>query len=387
MMEHKLTTLFAKRLFDGENWLTNQKVTFKGQVIDSITSVADLAVEQSTENTDVVDILAPGFIDVHVNGGGGALFNHTPTIEALERMVAVHAQFGTVAMMPTLISDDYEIMSQAHQAVCQALKQNMAGILGMHYEGPYLNPIRKGVHNESKLRKPTEGKLAALLEVSRSGKLMVTLAPEQVPEGFIEWLVAEGVIVCIGHSAANYDQARQAVMDGARGFTHLFNAMTPLISREPGVVGAALQTDKPTWCGLIADGHHVHPASMRVAIAAKGCDHMLLVTDAIQSVGSDEQEMPFLGKKVLRSEGKVTTEDGTLAGSDLDMATAVRNTIHLIGRTPTEALQMASLRPAEFLGIEQSFGRIKAGYRASIVGLSEDYFVTSTWIDGQKVWG
>jgi N-acetylglucosamine-6-phosphate deacetylase len=379
--------LFAKRLFDGENWLTNQKVTFKGQVIDSITSVADLAVEQSTENTDVVDILAPGFIDVHVNGGGGALFNHTPTIEALERMVAVHAQFGTVAMMPTLISDDYEIMSQAHQAVCQALKQNMAGILGMHYEGPYLNPIRKGVHNESKLRKPTEGKLAALLEVSRSGKLMVTLAPEQVPEGFIEWLVAEGVIVCIGHSAANYDQARQAVMDGARGFTHLFNAMTPLISREPGVVGAALQTDKPTWCGLIADGHHVHPASMRVAIAAKGCDHMLLVTDAIQSVGSDEKEMPFLGKKVLRSEGKVTTEDGTLAGSDLDMATAVRNTIHLIGRTPMEALQMASLRPAEFLGIEQSFGRIKAGYRASLVGLSEDYFVTSTWIDGQKVWG
>lgn len=383
MMEHKLTTLFAKRLFDGENWLMNQKVTFKDHLIDSI---GDFTAEECPENTGMVDILAPGFIDVHVNGGGGALFNHTPTIEALERMVAVHAQFGTVAMMPTLISDDYEIMSQAHQAVCQALKQNMAGILGMHYEGPYLNPIRKGVHNESKLRKPTEGKLATLLEVSRSGKLMVTLAPEQVPEGFIEWLVSEGAIVCIGHSAANYDQARQAVKDGARGFTHLFNAMTPLVSREPGVVGAALQTDIPTWCGLIADGHHVHPASMRVAIAAKGCEHMLLVTDAIQSVGSDEKEMPFLGKKVLRSEGKVTTEDGTLAGSDLDMATAVRNTINLIGLTPAQALQMASLRPAEFLGIEHHFGRIKVGYRASLVGLSEDYFVTSTWIDGQKVW-
>lgn len=386
MKEHKMTTIFAKRLFDGENWLTNQKVTFKGQIIESVVSIEDISDAQA-DYMEVVDFLAPGFIDVHVNGGGGALFNHTPTIEALERMVAVHAQFGTVAMMPTLISDDYEIMSQAHQTVCQALKQNMAGILGMHYEGPYLNPIRKGVHNESKLRKPTEGKLATLLEVSRSGKLMVTLAPEQVPEGFIEWLVSEGAIVCIGHSAANYDQARQAVMSGARGFTHLFNAMTPLVSREPGVVGAALQTDKPTWCGLIADGHHVHPASMRVAIAAKGCEHMLLVTDAIQSVGSDEKEMPFLGKKVLCSEGKVTTEDGTLAGSDLDMATAVRNTISLIGRTPAQALQMASLRPAEFLGIEQNFGRIKAGYRASLVALSEDYFVTSTWIDGQKVWG
>ncbi|WP_369921062.1 N-acetylglucosamine-6-phosphate deacetylase [Marinomonas polaris] len=386
MKEHMMKTIFAKRLFDGENWLTNQKVTLKGQIIESVVSIEGISDAQA-DHMEVVDFLAPGFIDVHVNGGGGALFNHTPTIEALERMVAVHAQFGTVAMMPTLISDDYEIMSQAHQTVCQALKQNMAGILGMHYEGPYLNPIRRGVHNESKLRKPTEGKLATLLEVSRSGKLMLTLAPEQVPEGFIEWLVSEGAIVCIGHSAASYDQARQAVMSGARGFTHLFNAMTPLVSREPGVVGAALQTDKPTWCGLIADGYHVHPASMRVAIAAKGCEHMLLVTDAIQSVGSDEKEMPFLGKKVLRSEGKVTTEDGTLAGSDLDMATAVRNTISLIGRTPAEALQMASLRPAEFLGIEHHFGRIKAGYRASLVALSEDFFVQSTWIDGRKVWG
>lgn len=385
MVEHdkvreNTTVIFAKQLFDGENWLSNQEVTFKGELIESVVSRA----EPTWVHTDVVDLLAPGFIDVHVNGGGGALFNHTPTLAALERMVAVHAQFGTVAMMPTLISDDYEIMSQAHQAVCQAMAQQVGGILGLHYEGPYLNPIRKGVHNESKLRKPAEGTLSTLLDVSRTGKLMVTLAPEQVPEGFIKWLVSEGAIVCIGHSAANYDQARQAVMNGARGFTHLFNAMTPLVSREPGVVGAALQTDLPTWCGLIADGHHVHPATMRVAIAAKGCEHMLLVTDAIQSVGSDEKEMPFLGKKVRRSDGKVTTEDGTLAGSHLDMASAVRNAISMIGRTPAEALQMASLRPAEFLGLDHYFGRVKRGYRASLVALSEDFFVTATWIDGKK---
>jgi len=378
MMEHKVTVLFAKRLFDGENWLTNQQVTLKGDVIESIIT-ADVP---SSDKVQQVAVLAPGFIDVHVNGGGGSLFNHTPTLEALERMVLVHAQFGTVAMMPTLISDDYEIMSQSHQTVCQALKEKMSGILGLHYEGPYLNPIRKGVHNESKLRKPTENKLSSLLEVSQFGKLMMTLAPEQVPDGFIEWIVSEGGIVCIGHSAATYEQARQAVKSGARGFTHLFNAMTPLVSREPGVVGAALQTDLLTWCGLIADGHHVHPATMRVAMAAKGCEHMLLVTDAIQSVGSHEKEMAFLGKKVLRSDGRVTTEDGTLAGSDLDMATAVRNTISLIGRTPTEALQMASLRPAEFLGIDDHFGRIKPGFRASVVALDDDFFVQATWIDG-----
>jgi N-acetylglucosamine-6-phosphate deacetylase len=377
-----MTTIFARRLFDGEQWLSNQEVTFSGSQIASI--VATQA--PSNTATDVVEILAPGFIDVHVNGGGGTLFNHTPTLPALEKIVQSHAQFGTVAMMPTLISDDYTIMSEAHDAVNEALSQKMGGVLGLHYEGPYLNPVRKGVHNEYQLRQPNEDILATLLDVSRRGKLMVTLAPEQVRAGFIEWLVSEKAIVCIGHSAATYEQAMAAVNSGARGFTHLFNAMTPLTSREPGVVGAALQTGKPTWCGLIADGHHVHPASMRVAIAAKGCEHIMLVTDAIQSVGSAETEMAFLGKKVRRSDGKVTTEDGTLAGSDLDMATAVRNTIFQTGRTPAEALQMASLRPAEFLDIDDQFGRIKPDYRASLVALSEDYRVQKTWIDGKVAW-
>lgn len=377
-----MTVIFAKRVFNGDVWLTNQEISVSNGAIASITGLD----KPSNNDVEVVDILAPGYIDVHVNGGGGVLFNHTPTLSALEEIVKVHAQFGTVAMMPTLISDDYNIMSQAHNAVHEALSKGVGGILGLHYEGPYLNPIRKGVHNEFQLRKPTEGTLSSLLDVSRMGKLMVTLAPEQVPDGFIEWLVSEQAIVCIGHSAATYQQAMAAVESGVRGFTHLFNAMTPLTSREPGVVGAALQTDKETWCGLIADGHHVHPASMRVAIAAKGCERIMLVTDAIQSVGSDETEMAFLGKKVLRKEGRVTTEDGTLAGSDLDMATAVRNAINLIGRTSAEALQMASLRPAEFLQIDDQFGRIKVGYRASLVALSEDYFVQKTWIEGKKVW-
>lgn len=376
-----MKTIFAKRLFDGDTWYENQRVAFQGKYITAIES-APSSLEQDTE---AVEILAPGFIDVHVNGGGNALFNHTPTLDALKRMVEVHAKFGTVAMMPTLISDDDDIMQQAHHTVCAALEKDMGGILGLHYEGPFLNPIRKGVHNESKLRKPTLGVLSNLLEVGKSGKLMVTLAPEQVPQGFIEDLVAQGAIVCIGHSAATYDEARAAVHSGARGFTHLFNAMSPLTSREPGVVGAALQTDVPTWCGLIADGHHVHPASMRIAIAAKGCEHMLLVTDAIQSVGSDEKELPFLGKKVLLSDGRVTTEDGTLAGSDLDMATAVRNAIRQIGRSDTEALQMASLRPAQFLKLDDQFGRIKPGYRASLVALDRDFYVENTWIDGQQI--
>ncbi|WCN08685.1 N-acetylglucosamine-6-phosphate deacetylase [Marinomonas mediterranea] len=376
-----MTELNVKRLFDGEQWLSNQKVSILEDKIGAIRPI-----EQPIPDGNYIDILAPGFIDVHVNGGGEILFNHTPSLDALKAIIKSHAQFGTVAMMPTLISDDYDIMVQAHEAVCAALKQNVGGILGLHYEGPYLNPIRKGVHNEDKLRAPNEERLFKILDVVKQGKLMVTLAPEKVPQGFIEKLVNEDAIVCIGHSAATYDEAIAAVESGARGFTHIFNAMTPLTSREPGVVGAALQSHAKTWCGLIADGHHVHPATMRIAIAAKGCEHIMLVTDAIQSVGSDKSELPFLGKKIHRKNGKVTTEDGTLAGSDLDMASAVRNTINLIQRTPAEALQMASLRPAEFLGIDDRFGRIKTGYQASIVALNQNYHVDRTWIDGKQVY-
>lgn len=373
-----MRTIKAGRLFDGENWHKNVLVQIEeGRV---------LAVEEIGSSTSQWDeeypLLVPGFIDVHVNGGGDALFNHEPTLEALRTMLQVHARYGTVAMVPTLISDEYSIMKAAFEAVSTALKEGMNGILGLHYEGPYLNPIRKGVHNEDKLRAPDEKRLKQLLSLPENGKLMVTLAPEQVDDNFIPSLVKQGVIVCVGHSAATYDQAMAAVAKGVKGFTHLYNAMSPLTSREPGVVGAALH-DKSTWCGLIADGHHVHPASMAIAIAAKGADKIMLVTDAIQSVGSNASELAFLGRKVIRHQGRVTTEDGTLAGSDLDMATAVRNAVKLIGVSEAQALQMASLRPAEFLGLSHELGRIRPGYRASLVALDDQWQVLSTWIDGE----
>lgn len=376
-----MNKLLVNKLFDGEQWLMHQVVEIEGQNI-----VAVRPRRPDDINGVQLDKLVPGFIDVHVNGGGGALFNHEPSLASLKTMIQVHAQYGTVAMMPTLISDDFSIMSAAHKVINQALDKAMPGILGIHYEGPYLNPVRKGVHNEDKLRSPSEDKVATLLTLPETGKLMVTLAPEQVPEGFVSWLVEQKAIVCIGHSAATYEQAMSAVKSGARGFTHLFNAMSGLTSREPGVVGAALQTGQDTWCGLIADGHHVHPAVMKVALAAKGSERVMLVTDAIQSVGYEASEMALLGKKVIRHQGKVTTEDGTLAGSDLDMASAVRNAVNLIGVDEASALQMASLRPAEFLGLDNEFGRIKVGYRASLVALDNDLLVQQTWIDGKSVY-
>ncbi|TXR52040.1 N-acetylglucosamine-6-phosphate deacetylase [Reinekea thalattae] len=377
-----MNVIYAKKLFDGEQWLDGRYVTIKDGVIASVEDFTTAAQQE----IEPVECLAPGYIDVHINGGGGVLFNDTPSIESLKTMVQVHAKYGTVAMVPTLISDNYQVMALAHQTVKKALEQNTPGILGVHYEGPYLSPERKGVHNEHQLRKPMLEKFEPLLDIATNAKVMVTLAPEQVPEGFIEWLVNQQVIVCIGHSAAGYEEAMTAVEQGARGFTHLFNAMSPLTSREPGVVGAGLNSADQTWCSLIADGHHIHPASMAIAVKAKGTDRILLVTDAIHCLGSDLDELEFLGKKVFRHKGKVTTADGTLAGSDLDMATAVRNAISLIGVTPSEALQMASLRPAEFLQLDDRLGRIQVGYQASLVALDENYFVQSTWIDGQKIW-
>jgi N-acetylglucosamine-6-phosphate deacetylase len=210
----------------------------------------------------------------------------------------------------------------------------------------------------------------------------VTLAPERVELPVIRRLATAGVVVSAGHSMADYDTVQEASRNGLRGFTHLFNAMPPLAGRSPGIVGAALDSQE-TWCGLIVDGHHVHDASLRIAIAAKGAHRLMLVTDAMSSVGSDLTQFDLLGRTISRSKGRLTTADGTLAGSDLDMASAVRNAMVRLGVPLPTALQMASLSPAAFLRLDHELGRIAAGYRASLVLLDEHLTVRNTWIDGQ----
>lgn len=347
--------------------------------------VAVLPGDSSTTTASTVDLqgayLVPGFIDTQVNGGGDVLFNDEPSVEGLRRIAAAHRRFGTTGLMPTLISDDVAVMQRAIDAVREAIAQNVPGILGIHLEGPYLAEARKGVHDPHKFHTPDARELDLIASLG-VGKTMVTLAPERFAPGTLHALTERGVLVCAGHTAATYEQLRDAFAAGVRGVTHLFNAMTPLGSREPGGVGASLE-DPDSWCGIIVDGFHVHDASLRVAIAAKPRGKMMLVTDAMPPVGGEREEFSLYGVPMNYRDGMCTTAEGTLAGSALDMAGAVRNTVERVGLPLDEACRMASTYPAEFLGLGSELGRIAPGYRADLVVLDPALHVRGSWIGGQ----
>ena len=326
-------------------------------------------------------LLLPGFIDVQVNGGGGLLFNDSPDLETLRGIARAHRRFGTTAMLPTLITDTQATMEAAVAAVDEAIAAGVPGILGIHLEGPFLATQRRGIHNAELFRLP-DARDYALLARAHRGATMLTLAPERVGLDAIAHLAGSGVILAAGHTAADHATIRAALDAGIGGFTHLFNAMTPLNSREPGVVGAALD-DPDSWCGIIVDGHHVAPASLRVAIAAKPRGKMVLVTDAMPPVGSDQPSFKLNGQTITARDGICQNENGTLAGSALDMASAVRNTVRWLGLPLAEASRMASEYPAQWLGLSRSHGRIAAGYRADFAVLDDELHVVETWIGGQ----
>jgi len=326
-------------------------------------------------------LLLPGFIDCQVNGGGGVLFNHEPSVEGIRAIAAAHRRFGTTGLLPTLISDEATVMRKAIAAVDAAMKQ-VPGVLGIHIEGPYIAPARKGVHAEATLRSPDPAEIALSTSLKR-GRTLLTLAPECVPAEALREFLAAGVVVSVGHTAADYDTVRRALAAGVRGFTHLFNAMTPLQSRAPGAVGAALE-DRDSWCGVIVDGAHVHPASLKVALAAKPRGKVFLVTDAMPPVGTPDPQFVLNGETVTIKDGIARTADGTLAGSVISMIEAVRNCVELLGLPLEEAARMASTYPAEFLGLGESHGRIASGYQADFTVIDSGFKVHETWIAGVR---
>ena len=358
-----------------------QTVVIRDAVIHAVMDDRDF----DGKDVDVRDVdgqlLLPGFVDVQVNGGGGVLFNDAPSVEAIRAIGAAHRGYGTTGFLPTLISSDLDTIAAAIAAADEAIACFVPGVLGIHIEGPFLNAEKKGVHDASKFRALDEDAIA-LLSSLKNGKTMVTLAPETTTPHLIRALVDAGVIVAAGHTNATYEEVRIALEAGLSGFTHLFNAMSPLTSRAPGVVGAALDDEK-SWCGLIVDGHHVHPAALRIAFASKSRGRCLLVTDALPSVGAIEKTFALNGQVISVTNGKCVTADGTLAGSDLDMASAVRNTMDMLGVDTVEAVRMASLYPAEAIGLGAELGRIEPGYRASLVLADHDMTVIDTWIDGE----
>ena len=372
--------LVNARVLTDDGWRDDLAVVLDGKRIAALLPRTDPQLGEMPQQDLGGALLLPGFIDVQVNGGGGVLFNEAPTVETIRRIGAAHRRYGATGFLPTLISDDLAVMRAALLAVEQALIEGVPGLLGIHLEGPYLAPARKGVHDAKYFHAPGSEELALLCAPHR-GVRLITLAPDQVPPGNIRVLADAGLIVCAGHTAADYATTRAALDAGVRGFTHLFNAMTPFGSREPGVVGAALE-DPDSWCGLIVDGHHVHPASLRVAIAAKARGKMLLVTDAMPPVGADSPEYVLNGETIIARDGICQTAQGVLAGSALDMATAVRNTVQMLGLPLDEAVRMASTYPAEFLGLGASHGRIAPEYHADLVVMDVDCRVLHSWIGG-----
>ncbi|QNH15623.1 N-acetylglucosamine-6-phosphate deacetylase [Xanthomonas sp. SS] len=375
------TALRNARVLGADGFLDGVSVLLQDGRIAALLDDGDARVAAATTQLDLGGgTLLPGFIDVQVNGGGGVLFNNSTDVEALRRIGQAHRRYGTTGYLPTLISDDVEVMRAAIAATRQAIAEGVPGVLGIHLEGPYLAPARKGTHNVDKFRVPDAAELALATSLD-NGVTLITLAPERLPVDSIRALAAAGARVFAGHTAGSYDEIRAGLEAGVCGFTHLYNAMSPLQGRDPGAVGAALE-DRHAWCGLIVDGVHVHPASLRVALAAKPRGTLFLVTDAMPMVGADSPSFDLYGETITEVDGVVRNAAGALAGSALDMASAVRNSVQWLGVSLDEAARMASLYPAQCLGLDDRYGRIAPGYQADLVLLDEALQVRQTWIAG-----
>ena len=369
----------ADYIFDGATLRRDCAVVIHGSRIRCVIHRDELPAAIPTRHLPEGAWLAPGFIDTQVNGGGDVLFNDDPSPHGITAIAAAHRRFGTTALLPTLLSDNREKMRAARDAV-ETMARRDPSIIGLHYEGPFLSPDKAGVHHLAMIRSPVpdDNELVAPL---RDGVLLVTLAPERAPPGFIARLAGAGVRVSLGHSMATYAQTRAAIREGLSGFTHLFNAMRPLASREPGPIAAALE-EPTTWFGLIVDGEHVAPAMLRLAL--RGAGQAMLVSDAMPPVGGTRSAYNLHGQPIAVHDGRCTTQDGTLAGSLLDIASAVRNCVRLLGMPLDRALRLASPVPAAFLGVESWLGHLAPGYRADIVALDpETIRVFATWVAGR----
>lgn len=377
-----IEALTGASVFDGERRHEHSAVLLDGPRIAGIVA-ADAVPAEARVTRLAGGLLAPGFIDVQVNGGGGVMLNDAPSPETMATIATVHRRFGTTGLLPTLITDTPKATAAAIAAAATAVR-SVPGVLGLHLEGPHLWPARRGAHLAELMRPLTDADSDRLIAAKAAiGVLHVTVAVEQAAPAQIRRLAEAGVVVSLGHSDAAYEPACAAIAAGARGITHLFNAMSQLAGRAPGLVGAALDGGA-VWCGIIADGAHAHPASLAAAIRAKrGPGRVFLVTDAMSTVGAEGDSFTINGREVTRAGGRLTLPDGTLAGSDIDMASAVRFAVAHLDVSVEEALRMASLYPATFLRLDDGRGRIAPGMVADLVHLDETLAVRATWVAGK----
>ena len=376
--------LLAKRIFDGEAWHDDAALIIGDGIVEAI--VSHKKIPAGAEKIDAGDMLAPGFVDLQVNGGGGVMLNDHPTVDGIETICRAHAPFGTTALLPTLITDTPEVTAAAVAAGIEATRRKVPGFAGLHLEGPHLSIARKGAHDPRLIRPMTDADLKALIAARKElPALLTTVAPESVTPEQVAALTKAGIVVSLGHSDATYRLATSAAEAGATMVTHLFNAMSQIGNREPGLVGAAIDTGSLS-AGLIADGIHVHLSTIEIAMRAKsGPGNIFLVTDAMATIGTDLTNFTLNGRTIYRKEGRLTLADGTLAGADLDMISAVRFMCGLRGIDLRWALRMASFYPAQAIGWQDKLGRLTKGSAANVVALSDKLDMRAAWIDGEQV--
>ncbi|WP_299265869.1 N-acetylglucosamine-6-phosphate deacetylase [uncultured Psychrosphaera sp.] len=386
-----MTWFCAKQFFDGTNLKTNYRFQVKDGVVTSTES------DQGSNGGGLNDqgsndflcpdvqfngLVTPGFLDAQVNGGGGVLLNQAPSVVTLKTMFSAHQQFGTTSMLPTLITDNLSVMQNAADAIAQAKSENIEGVVGVHFEGPHLSVAKRGIHPSDQVRAITDAELKVITR-NDLGKVLLTVAPENVSPDVIKDLVSQGVIVALGHSNADFNTVLAAIDAGATGVTHLFNAMSGLQARAPGLIGAALDDERIT-AGLIVDLLHVHETNCRLAFKAKSAKGVMLVTDAMAHVGSDLMSLPWLDSTITRVGDKLTTPDGTLAGSCLDMMAAVRNSQQVLGIPLEDVLHSATQVPAKFLGLND-IGHLNVGAKADFLVINDNMQIEQVYQSGRLI--
>ena len=382
------TLLTGARVFTGERILTDRAVLLDGGDIVDLPHRDAPPADARVIELPATTLLAPGFVDAQVNGAGGVLFNDTPTTEAALAIATAMRPFGTTGSLPTFITDGRDGMRAAAEAAIAAVATPGSGVLGVHLEGPFISSKRRGGHDPASIRRPDAADEDMLVDLARrlaavGGRMLLTLAPEEVEDATIARLAAAGIVVSAGHTAASYERIATAVDHGLTGFTHLGNAMPPIVNRDPGPVVAGLDA-ATAWCGVIVDGIHVHPALLRVMHAAKRQGRLFVVTDAMPPTGTTLDGFRLYGETILRRDGRLTTADGTLAGADVDMATSLRNLLRFLPVSLEEALAMVSLAPAAFLRLDHRLGRIAPGHAADLVLLDEAQHVLLTIVGGRS---
>ena len=373
-----MTILAAHSLFDGARRHGPSVVVINHGRISAVEPLRRALPDDARELPPDV-MLVPGLIDCQVNGGGGAFLNADPSLSTIHTIASAHRRFGTTGLLPTLITDAAGVMEKLASIAADAMQ--CPGILGFHIEGPFLNPARKGIHPLQHIRAPDHNDIALLRMIVHAGRSVLTLAPEMTGDDYIRDCIAMGLRVCLGHSDATAEQADNAFDAGATGVTHLFNAMSQITPRAPGLAGAALIHDD-CLAGVICDGLHVAPANLRLAYKARGRERLMIVTDAMPSAASSVTEF-FIGTtRITLKNGKLTGPDGTLAGAHVTMIESVKNAVRMMDCTLADALIMGSTTPAHFLGLEKSHGRIAEDYCADMIAITPDFRVTDSWIGG-----